>query len=193
MVTNKQMLSAVIEQVFANQVAVVARQVEATARQAIKKLYPNEQDIIDLVKAEMAAVVRDVAKKVTYHLLGVEENTFDKWRYRSSEDGLHLLASMFQPDLDSLLRQTDLGKLMQEAMTDELRKYQKSRDFKAEITREAIDQVNDLVSDVLKEASARCNFGNLTVEENCGRVTVTLEKDGAVSSGEIDEEEYQSE
>lgn len=187
MATFKQVMEAVIKQVFATQVASVAKQVEATAKQAIKQFCPNEQEVAGLVKHEVEKVISDVAKKLVYHLLGVEDR-FGSQNYREYSDGLHLLASKFQPDIDALLRQTDLGKLMQEAMTSNLQKYQRSQNFKRAVKDIVVDRVNDLVNGALKEAASNCDFGNLTVDEKYGRVTVTLEKDGAVSSSEVEEE-----
>jgi hypothetical protein len=189
MATFKQILSTTIEQVFSVQVASAAKQVEATAKQAIKQLYPSEQEVVDLVKQEAVVVIRNVAKKMVYHLLGVEENNGSQ-SYRDYEDGMDLLASKFQPDIDAILRQTDVGKMMQDAVTDELRRYQQSREFKVRVKEIAKDQTHDLVNASLKKAAKRCCFGDLTVEEEeFGCTTVSLDKDGVLSSGTVEEED----
>lgn len=144
-----------------------AAQLGGMAKGILKQLYPDRKTLMEEVKSMMQEELDSLVKAVVYRLLGVK---FSSWgdgqlEFKNDDEALEVLLGRFKVDVDTVLKKTDMAKVMRTVMTEELQRYLASEDFLEAARNIAGEMIQGQVHKVMDQKASKIDLAELEVGE----------------------------
>jgi len=178
MATVKQMFSAVIEEILAQQVSEQVKTLVSTVKQLIAQQYPTAQDLEASVRQAVGNLVREIAQQVVLSLLGVKRSRWNHQAVEFSADDMEKLVARFAPEIDCTIKETDVAQMIRGQLDQEVSRYLKGREFRTSLKETVRYQIERQFEETLLREVKQQGLGDLEIEEHWNEDVVAKKKGG---------------